>query len=190
MFNNAISLCHKIEDLYLSQDLPGGGFIQLLNNYHGYMIKKNSECSGLSKIAWKIIHIASGVFAYPYLGLFATLGMFLNLLGISGVKSHNAQEKQSLKSLLHIPIVDSSLDDAKLSFIIRSGWNMQVVREYVILPTSMKEMTDENKDAILQPIENEIDSFTSKYQKIYVQYIGNWAKGAFVKLALFQYTPS
>ncbi len=69
----------SISDAYREQNSIGSSCIAPLRTYNTWFQNKINTSEGGLQTAWKIAHVASGIFAYLILGLPALVGIILNL---------------------------------------------------------------------------------------------------------------
>lgn len=81
--------------LYANPQIPGEFLLQPLKSFSRYMGEKTERVEGWKKVAWAISHIVLGIFAYPFFGLLASVG-----LGIKFVVSRcrHVEEERRLNS--------------------------------------------------------------------------------------------
>lgn len=153
-------MINSIKNIYKSEDLHGEFLLQPLKAYHSFFAKKIENSSGLEKGAWVVANVVTGIFAYPVFGALAGIGILVKLTGIPGLRKHNQSEKSSIESIrLGVKCSGEFADNSSHS-IFQSGWQMSVVREFKI--------TKQNVDALSTTINQEIDSFSNQFKKIYV----------------------
>jgi hypothetical protein len=133
--------------------------------YHSFFAKKIENSSSLKKGAWVVASVVAGIFAYPMFGALAGIGILVKLTGTSGVKKHNQSEKNTIESIrFGVKCSGGSesggFEDEVSQSISQSGWQMSVVREFTI--------TKQNADALSRTINQEIDSFSNQFKKIYI----------------------
>lgn len=195
---------HSAVNLYWAQELPGEELVQPLKNFRGYMVH---ELSSSDMKVIRLAHVLS-IVAYSILGLIAAVGMCIKLSGIAGVKAHNEEEKQSLEMFQKNAIGE---DMSGFTVKAKEGWAMTEVKKHCFEPvqveytpenreeteqvkTSKKKeklaelVTKEKLEPFIHNLEGEIDAFTNRYEKVYVQYHGNWMSGVTICLSLFQST--
>lgn len=163
-------MINSVKNIYKSEDLPGEFLLQPLKRYHNFFAKKIENCSNLKKGAWLVANIVTGIFAYPVFGALAGVGLLIKLTGMHGVKKHNKSEKTSIEAVRSgVKYSAKHITDSSKS-ISQSGWQMSVVREFKI--------TKQNVDDIVSKINQEIDSITNQFKKIYVSSKGNIDNGS------------
>jgi hypothetical protein len=175
-----------VVNLYWAQELPGEDLVQHLKKYHGYMVQTITQCPAQDKTYYRIIHIATGIFAYPLLGALATLGMCIKLFGISGVKSHNENEKKSLQIFR-----DNTVGEDTFSGRTKLGseWKLKSVQKYTIQPQRLEDVTPLKLDNLVKRLKGDIDFFTQRFEKVYVLWNGNWTtNGMSIYFKVFQST--
>lgn len=185
MYHQIKDFFGHVENLYWAQDFGVESLVQPLKIYHGYMVDKIAHSAGCSHLAFRVMHIVSGIFIYPLLGFGASFGVLFKGIERGYVKKHNEETKNQLKLILHKP-VEVDKDSVLVKYTTRKGWNFNNVYKFDVLATDIKDMTAENKEAILNPIRGKIDELTDRHRKVYLQSVGNWAKGLSIYLALFQ----
>lgn len=84
-----MDILEKIYYIYQSPDLKGDDFCLPLKRFNGYLFKKIEESEGLQKCAWVIATVVSGIFAYPFLGISAGIGLLVKLKGIEELRNYN-----------------------------------------------------------------------------------------------------
>lgn len=160
-----------------------------LKMYQGFMIDKlnQNHSSCLKKLVLRIIHVATGLFAYPILGALAAFNMACVSLDWNLNKRgfHNEKEKNYF-ILVRKAIHESSEPTSKISLSYKinpdgpiKDFNCKVFREYEIKfgPEESKGMFDEKKDEFINQMESIIDQFTKCYTEVYVNYQGTWQDG-------------
>ena len=163
-------MINSIRNLYQAQDLTGESLVAPLKNYRSFFVKKIAESSGLTKIAWRIAHVVSGLFAYPALGLIAGLGLFVKLTGVPGVRKHNRDQKSYLETIrTGIQYAKVFSTDSNLFSISQAGWRMDVAKTVQI--------AHHNAALQIKKIEKEIDLLTGQFRKVYVKSQGTIIEG-------------
>lgn len=153
-------MIEAIKNIYVSEDLNGEAFLKPLKEYHGFFAKKIEDSSGVKKMAWVVVNIATGILLYPAFGLLAGGGILIKLTGISRLKKHNDAEKLSVEAIrVGISHSGAFLDNSSYS-VIQCGWRMGVAREFIV--------TKQNVDEQCSNVKKEIDAFTAMFRKIYV----------------------
>ncbi|WP_075882683.1 hypothetical protein [Candidatus Protochlamydia sp. W-9] len=153
-------MINSVKNIYKTEDLHGEFLLQPLKMYHNFFAKKIEASSGLKKSAWIVMNVATGIFAYPTLGALAGIGILVKLTGIYGLKKHNQSQKSIIESIQSGVKYSREFSDECSTSIIQSGWKMSVIREFKI--------TKQNVDALSSTINQEIDSLSSQFKKIYI----------------------
>jgi hypothetical protein len=175
-----------VVNLYWAQELPGEDLVQHLKKYHGYMVQTVTQCPAQDKTYCRIIHIVTGIFAYPLLGALATLGMCIKLFGIPGVKSHNENEKESLQIF-----IDNKVGEDTCNGRVKLGseWKLKSVQKYTIQPQRLEDVTPLKLDNLVKRLKGDIDFFTQRFERVYVLWNGNWTtNGMSIYFKVFQST--
>lgn len=158
----------SVKNIYKSEDLHGEFLLQPLKMYHSFFAKKIENSSDLKKGAWIVANVVTGIFAYPVFGALAGIGILIKLTGISGLKKHNQSQKTSINAVQSGVKYSAGYATDSSSSIIQSGWQMSVIREFKV--------TKQNVDEISTTINQEIDSLSNQFKKIYIAsngYINN-----------------
>ncbi|MFI5343494.1 MAG: hypothetical protein ACHQUC_04660 [Chlamydiales bacterium] len=190
--NNNYTFIEKAKNLYWSFDLPGKDLTIPLKRYHGYMVNKVENASGITKIAHFIVHIASGIFAYPIFGLLAALGMLVNLAGIKKLSIESERAIEALEMHFFTQPLDPTYENSygivvvNNNFQIEKNSSLNIHCTFDVDPTDPDDMTEEVKERSLKPIRDEIETLTKQYRRVYVQAKGNWQKGSTIYLTLYQ----
>lgn len=149
-----------VKNIYRSEDLNGEFLLRPLKMYHNFFAKKIEHSSGLKKAVWLIANVVTGIFAYPVFGALAGLGLLVKLTGIKGLKKHNQSQKTSINLIQSgVKYSFQYAIDSSRSNIIQSGWQMNTIREFKV--------TKQNVDEICTTINQEIDSLSNQFKKIY-----------------------
>jgi len=153
-------LLNGVKNIYQSKDLYGEFLCEPLKKYHTFFARRIENSSGLKKVAWLVACVVTGIFAYPIFGALAGIGILIKLTGVPGLKRHNQSQKTSVVSIrAGIKYSESYATNSSHS-IIQSGWRMGVIREFRI--------TKQNVDLLFTTINQEIDSLSNQFKKIYI----------------------
>ncbi len=148
-----------IKNLYKTPDLYGDFLTQPLKAYNGYFSEKGT---GWKKVALTIVHIATGIFAYPLFGALALIGLGVKLCGVPSLIAHNEQEKISVKSV-YVGVKNSNgFACESLSSLLFTSF---IVEEFIHL---RKATCDSDYQAVLKAI----DKLTYQFRKIYIDSYG------------------
>ncbi len=178
-------LIYNLKALYWAND---GSFSPSapMKMYHGFMIDKINQAnsSTLKRLVWRIIHFATGVFAYPILGFFAGLEMAITLLNwhLNG-KAHNTENISMINRAI-LNVHEMPARGLSLSFKLNSDGSkstsvLKSFREYDITcgPETTKGQFKAKKQQLTKEMKEIIQQFTNAYTKIYIQYSGSWQDG-------------
>lgn len=157
-------MINTIKNLYKSEDLPGEFLLQPLKVTHQFLAKSIKNSKGLNYVALVITGIVAGIFAYPFLGGLAGVGMLVKLTGIRSIKKHNEAEKYHIEAVRLGVLSTGCYTTISKSDIIQSGWEMHLVREYTV--------TKQNVSVVTDTVKNEIDSLTDQFKKAFLSTSG------------------
>ena len=166
--------------LYHSIDLNGECLVQPLKTYHNRFVYKIENSSGLQKIAWRIVHIVSGIVTYPIYGALAGLGLFIKLPGIYHIKKHNESEKLIIQGIY------TGIKHTKgysKTYTSSSAFQTIEIQKFTI--------TKQNLDNVVKEINERIDYFSEHFRKVHLYCDGTIDKGKgeiIVKLKLNTYS--
>lgn len=174
---------YKLKALYWANN---GGFSPSvpMKMYHGFMIDKiEANSSKLKKLVWCIIHVATGILAYPILGFFAGLDMAVNLLNwhLNG-KKHNTEN--SILRAVFFNVHDAPASGYSSSFKLTSNSSLMTpvlknFREYDITfgPETIQGQFKKEKQQLAEEMRAIVERFNNTYTKVYIQYSGSWEHG-------------
>ena len=185
MLEQARTLFAKSENLFWAQELQGEDFVAPIKKYHGFMVQYNNR-TGENSAVRRIVHIATGIFAYPLLGALALVGMCIKALGISSVARYNEEQKKTLSLINHYVITEPF---AAIELTAQRGWAIRTAVQYTVSPQNQNDVTQDKIQAFVAQVRADIDSFTNRYEKIRIQYSGDWlTTGLKLCLTVFEST--
>lgn len=154
-----------IKNLYKTPDLYGDFLTQPLKAYNGYFSEKGTSWK---KVALTIIHIATGIFAYPLFGSLALIGLGIKLCGVPSLKAHNEKEKISV-SAVYVGVKNSE------GYACESSSSLFFIPFNVEKSLQIRKATcDSDNQAILKAI----DKLNSKFRRIYIDSYGMAQSGS------------
>ena len=150
----------------------GETFIQPLKIYHIFFVKKIKDSTGLKKIAWLILNVATGIFAYPAC-VIAGIGATVLERARFILKSHKGTLEEEFASAKKALITDKQmLDQAFIDFkkgtsakifltIAHSGTKFTAS---VIVPIDQALNREQIKDQIIKKTDSLFDSIKPNIQ--------------------------
>lgn len=95
----------EFSDLYRQLHLKGDSLVHPLRSYRDFFVSKGEESEGIAQLAWRVVHLVTGIFAYPLFGALASIGMTLKWIDADNIRLHN---------LLIETILDHNIKELKL----------------------------------------------------------------------------
>lgn len=168
----------KIKQLYKVEDLNGEAFCRPLKTYHRFFANKIETSPGhLRKVAWVIVNIVTGIFAYTIFGLLAAIGLGFKYRDIPSVAVQNASSK-ALIELIRTQIKEAG-GLPKSGGTAPSFGKPETLGAFKI----KKDFVDD----MCTTMNNSLDFHTKQYQKIYLEFSGDTNSAAGLEIKFNRY---
>lgn len=155
---------NTIQALYKSDELPGQLLFQPLKVYHSFFAKKINECSGLKKIAWIVVNVASSALFYPPLLALSVMGMMVKLTGVYTIWKRNGSNKTIVDAIIVQMKICDTFSHMFSNKIVEKGWQMFAPHAFTVTKTSAELMCAN--------IKQQIDAYSWQFKETYLQVSG------------------
>ncbi len=187
MNNHVNKFSHQLNALYWSND---GDFSlsDPLKMYRGYLIEKigQNHASQLNQLAWRIVHVVTGIFVYPVLGLLTGLDIGIKLLRWH-LKKGNQDAENSI-DLAFMNLHEAPAENFSISLRVNADGSLKmpqryIFREYEVAFGSeeVKGQFDEMKKRLADDMKKTINQLSDLFTRVNVRYFGSWEDGMNLK---------
>lgn len=98
-------MIQNLLNIYNSKGLNGDLFLKPLKAHNRFFVNKIQESHRLTKLAWIVAGVVSGLFGSPFFAVLGLLGMGIKMMNIPSLKYQNHKEMNRLK--LEKPLVQA-----------------------------------------------------------------------------------